>query len=150
MNSFSDAAFPDVVEIGEQLKKFFLAERVVFVIVTSGAAHGQPEPNRRSGLDAIDHVFDEKFWGQGTALRILPVISIESRSENLEFGCIGKHVTGELFDGELIKRHVLMKSLNHPVPPGPIFAFRIILVTIGVGIAGGIEPAKSLAFGVVG
>ena len=66
------------------------------------------------------------------------------------FGCrIGKQIAGELFDRELVKRHVVMEGLDDPVAPRPVAAIGILLIPIGIGIACGIEPPHRHPFAVV-
>ncbi len=47
-----------VIEVGEQLVVFHLAEGVVFMVVTLGARHGQTQPDCGCGVYAIDHAID--------------------------------------------------------------------------------------------
>lgn len=56
------AKFGDVVEESDHLVVVLLRERVVFVIVAAGTAHGETEPNGAGGVDAINGIFEEEFF----------------------------------------------------------------------------------------
>jgi len=76
------------------------------------------------------------------------VVTVEGGGEELGIGGVGKHVSGDLFDGELIKGHIFTEGIDDPVTPGPVRAGAVDLVTVGVGVAAGIEPEESHALGV--
>ncbi len=119
------------------------------MIVTASTAHREAKPDGGGGFDAVDHVFDEELFGERAALGVLAVVAVEGGGENLLVGRVGQHVSGELLDGELIERHVVVIGFDDPVPPGPVGAFGVLLKTIGVRVAGAVEPAERLSFGIV-
>ena len=53
-----------------------------------------------------------------------------------------------MLDGELIEGHVIAEGVDNPVAPGPVGAAAVVLIAIGVGVAGGIEPEEGHALGV--
>ena len=63
---------------------------------------------------------------------------------------IGQQVAGELLDGELVEGHVAIEGVDHPVAPAPHVTLAVGLVAVGVGVAGGVEPADGHAFAVAG
>ena len=96
----------DAVEIGEEAVEIFLRDRVVFVIVAAGAAHGQAHPNNGGGLRAIGDVFDAVFLGDDAAFAVGAVVAVEAGGNDLIAGGIRQQIAGQLFDGELVVRHV--------------------------------------------
>ena len=77
------------------------------------------------------------------------MIAIETAGDFLSVGGIGKKVTCELPDGELVEWEVIIESLNDPVSPDPLPCIAILLKAITVGVASGIKPWKGHAFAVV-
>ena len=62
---------------------------------------------------------------------------------------LGQQVAGELLDGELVERHVGVERLDHPVAVRPDRPRAVLLVAVGVGVAGQVEPAPGPALAVV-
>ncbi len=55
----------------------------------------------------------------------------------METGCdallerrVGEEVTGDLLEGELIERHVLVEGVDHPISPRPKFTVAVDLVAV--------------------
>ena len=63
---------------------------------------------------------------------------------------MGQKITGQLVDGKLIKRLVLVEGLDHPLAVRPNGTRQIYLVTIGIGIAREVEPTPGHVLPVVG
>ena len=76
------------------------------------------------------------------------MVSVEGGGELLVLGGIEKHVTGELLDRELIEGHVLAVGLDDPIAPWPVLTLAIVLIAIGISVAGDIEPVERHALGV--
>ena len=74
------------------------------------------------------------------------MIAVEGRSNFLVAGCVRQHVTGNLFDRELIEGHVSVKSVNDPVSPPPHAAHTIALIAVGIRITCRVQPAHSHTF----
>ena len=53
-----------------------------------------------------------------------------------------------MFDGELIKRHVVVDRLDDPVAVWPNRALAVFLIAVGVGITGEIQPFAGPAFAI--
>ena len=68
---------------------------------------------------------------------------MERRGDTLSRRGILKQVPCELFDGELIVRHIVVERLDHPIAIGPQIPGQILLVPFGVGIASQIEPKSA-------
>ena len=142
------AALGDVVEVSEELIELFLADWIVLVAVAAGASSSQAEPDGGRGIDAIDDVFDGEFFGDDAPLGVAAMVAIEAGSDVLFPRGVRQHVAGDLLDGEAIERYVAVKGVDHPVAPAPHDAFAVVLVAVGVGVAGAVEPALSHAFAI--
>ena len=57
------------------------------------------------------------------------------RSDFLLSRGIGKQITGQLLTGELIKRHILIKGIDHPVAVWGNVVWLVAMVADGIGVA---------------
>ena len=128
------------IEVGEELVELLLADRVVFVVVAAAAVERQRHPGRAGGLQAVDDRFDEPLLDDATALAVEAVVAVEARGDDLGFQRVRQQVAGELFDGELVERLVLVVGADDPVAPGPHRARRVALEAVAVRVAGEVEP----------
>ena len=71
---------------------------------------------------------------------------MESGGGDLFRSGIGKHVAGELLDGELIESFIGVERFDDVVAVGPDGAVAVFFVTVGVGVAGKVEPMATPAF----
>ena len=72
---------------------------------------------------------------------------MEGGGQHLVFVGAGQQVSGNLFDGELVKRHVAIDGINNPVPPTPGVGPRSVLfVSVAVGIPRLVQPVAAPAF----
>ena len=74
------------------------------------------------------------------------VIAEKTGGEFLFEGGIREKITGDLPDGEVVVGEVAVDGIDDPITPRPHGAFFVALETIGVGVAGGIEPGPGEAF----
>ena len=118
------------------------------MVVAPGAAHGESEPDGGRRLDSIGDVFHQVFLGDDTAFVIDAVVPVEGGGEQLIFGRCFEQIAGELFDRELVERHVGVVGIDHPIAPRPLTAEDVVLVAAGVGVARGIQPDEGHAFAV--
>ena len=63
---------------------------------------------------------------------------------------VGEQVAGEGADGEFVEGQVVVERTDEPVAPRPDLATIILLVALGVGVAGEIEPQRGPALAEVG
>jgi hypothetical protein len=117
--------------------------------MTLGAADRQAEPNRSRRVGAIDGALDAELLGIGATFLIEGRIAMKPRRHELLVPAIGKHVAGELLDGESIERHVLVEGGNQPIAPGPDGAPAVDGVAVGVGVASQVEPVPRLPFAIM-
>ena len=138
----------DVVEVSVEAIELFLGNRVVLVVVATRATHRESEPNRRGGFDTVDGVLNLILIGIGAVLGVAAMVAVESGGDQLVERWVRQLVAGKLLDRELIEWHVAVECLDHPITPAPHVALLIVLVAVGVGVAGGVKPAKSHALAV--
>ena len=64
---------------------------------------------------------------------------------------IGKEITGELLDGELIERLIAVDGIDDPVAVAPgMGADAVLFVAITIGVTGEVEPMSAPAFSEMG
>ena len=144
------ALLRDVVEEGEERIEIALRERVVFVIMAARAAHREAHPDCAGGVHAIDHILDRELLGHDAALGIATVIAIERGGDLLRKSRTWQKITADLLDGELIKRHVRVEGVDHPVAPAPHPSLTVALVAARVRVTRGIQPADGHALAEAG
>ena len=135
-----------LIVVGVELVVFALGDRIELVIVALGTFHGESQPNRTRGGDAIVQDVGAEFFHLRSSGEIDGNIAVESRCHKLAGRGIGKQVARQLFDGELVKRHVVVQGANDPVAIRPHRPQVIVLITIGIRISGQIEPAGGPLF----
>ncbi len=126
----ADPIFRYVVKKGFERVEVLLSEWVVLVIVTAGAVEGLSEPNGCGGFDSIGGVFREELICENASFFVEHVVSMETGGNALIEGRVGEEVACELFNGELVERHVFVEGTNHPIAPRPEFAVAIDLVAV--------------------
>ena len=144
------AGLRQVVEERLEAVEVPLRKGVEFVVVAARAVEGLREPRGGDGLDAIGGGLGEKLFGDHAALLVEDVVSVEAGRDFLLERGVGQQVAGELLDGELIERFVVVKRPDHPVAPRVHLAVAVHLVSVGVGVARGVEPVGGHAFAVMG
>ena len=107
-----------------------------------GTAEGQPQHGLAQGLHAVRIVIQEILCGDGATLVGHHVIALESGGNELGFRAVGHQVAGELFGEELIVGQVVVESLDDPVAPEPEVAAAINGESVGVRVAGGVQPRQ--------
>ena len=140
----------NAVEIGHQAEEVVLGDRIVFVIVASGATDCHAQHGRSVSAHAIHGVFNQPFFGNRTTLVVDPVIAVEGSGDLLIQGGIGKEVSGQLLGEELVVGHVFVEGVNHPVAPWPARANHLVVEGVAVAVARNVEPVDRHALAVVG
>ena len=131
-----------LIEEGKKLIVFLLRNRVELVRVTLAALHRQPQPDVGRGLDAVDDILDAILLGDRPALVGRAVIAIEPGGNLLGDGRAGQQIAGQLFDRELIERHVRIVRPNDPIAPGPHVARAVGVMHAGVSVTGRVHPPQ--------
>ena len=101
--------------------KLFLGNGIELVIMANGAPHGQTHPDGRGGAGSVDGIADIVFFIYGSAFTGSDIAAIEAGGDTLIQRGFRQQITSQLFNGKLVKRHVLIKCLYHPVTVGPDF-----------------------------
>ena len=136
----------DVLEQGEEPVVVLLLDRIELVIVAARAFKGKAEKGRGERLHAVAHVLHAVLFLHAAALAFLLVQAVEGGGQDLVVAGVREQVAGELPGDELVVRQVVVKRLDHPVAPGPDFAFAVHLEAVAVGIAGHVQPVHRHAF----
>ena len=136
------AALRNAVEGVEQAVVVVLGHRIILVIVTLGARHGQAEPGRGGGVDPVEQVDEALFLGDRAPFSVEEMIAVESAGDLVLDRGIGQEVAGQQADGELIEGHVVVQGLDQPVAPDPLPGVAVLLEAVAVGITGGVEPGQ--------
>ncbi len=136
------AGLVDAVEECEQPVKILLRDRVVFVVVAARAVQREAEEHRAHRLHAVGDVLDDPFVRYRAALGVDAVVAIEAGGDLREKIPIWQQVTGHLLGDKPVERHVVIERPDDPVAPNPHVAQAVVLVAVGVGVAGGFQPAK--------
>ncbi len=119
--------------------------------MASRAADGVCEPDGAGGFSAIENGFVPELFLINASFAVGQGLSMERGGEQLVGRWIGEQVSGELFDGELIKRHVAVDGVDDPVAVAPsVWARAVFLVSVAVGVARLIEPVTAPALAEVG
>ena len=116
------------------------------MIMALGTAGGQSLPDLHGGVDSIDHGSHTKLLVLCATLVVGHGVSMECSGEATGFIRSIDQVSRQLQDGELIEGKIAVKSLDHPVTPGPDVSHSILLVTLGICITSQIEPCTGPTF----
>ena len=112
--------------------------------------HRRPHPHGQSGVNTINHGNVTKFFIVGAAFVIGQRVAMKGGGYQLFVGRLRQKIAGHLFDRELVKRHVVINGLNHPVAVGPDCARRVVGVACRISITGQVQPLASPVFTVFG
>src|SRR5262249_680668 len=111
-----------------------------------GTAEGQAHPGGAGGLGAILDGVGPELLLVARGGTIPQRVAVEACGDLLVDRHARKQVAGELLDGELVERQVLIDRPHNPVavPPG-VGAKLVVLVTVTLGEAGQVEPVAAPA-----
>ena len=136
------AGLVNAVEESEQSVKILLRDRVIFVVVTARAIQREAEKHRAHRFHAVGDVFDNPLVRDRAALGVDAMVAIEAGGDLREKIPIWQQVAGHLLGDKTVERHVVVERPDDPVAPNPHVAQAVVLVAVGVGVAGGLQPAK--------
>jgi hypothetical protein len=108
--------------------------------MAAGADEGDAKIDGAQGLDAVEGVLGRVFGLDDAALAGAHIAADESSGHLLIDGGVGEEVAGQLLGGELIERLVPVERFDHPLAVGPDIALGIDMVSVGIGVAHGIQP----------
>ena len=118
------------------------------MIVAAGALERQAEHRRADGVHAIDDVFGAELLFDAAAFVGLPVQPVERGGDPLFARGIRQQIARELPGEEITVRQVLIERRDDPVAICRHIALEVVLVSVGVRVAGEIEPIHRHALAV--
>ena len=146
--------FGHTVEGVEQRVVVGLGHRVVFMVMALGAGHCEAKPRRARRVDPVEEVVEPLLLGDRAPLAVQEMVAVEAAGDFLiERGLFGvgrwQEITRQLLGGKTVERHVGVEGLHHPIPPDPLPGIAILLETVGIGVAGGVEPGERHSLAIV-
>jgi hypothetical protein len=130
-----------VVQQREQAVVLCVTDRVVLVGVTLRARDRHAEPGRAGRADAVDHRVEPVLERVDPPLLVQHRVPVKAGGDALRRRGVGQQVAGQLLDRELVEGHVGVDRVDHPVAVRPDRPLAVLLVAVGVGVAGEVEPA---------
>ena len=135
-----DVRLVGVVQEGEHAVVFVLRQRVVLVGVALGALDGQAEHALADGVHAVEHRLHAELLGIDAAFLVDHRVAQEAGGHHLVLRGVRQQVAGDLLDDELVVGQVAVQGVDDPVAIEPDLPRLVLLVAVGVGVAGGVEP----------
>ena len=117
-----------------------MGERVVFVRVALGALRGKAEHGFPDRVDAVEDTLDAELLGLRAAFLVGHRVPQETGGDAVVLGGFGQEVACDLFDDEVVVRHVRVHRRDDPVAVEMVDAREIFLVARGVRVARGVQP----------
>ena len=118
--------------------------------MTSCTTDRQAQEDGTGGVDAVDHCVDPELLVVGSTLLVDQRVAVKAGGDQLVQAALWDQVSGELFGRKAIEGHVGVDGIDDPVTVFPYRTGSIDRETIGVGVAGQVEPVPSPAFPVAG
>ena len=141
-----DAPLLDVGEEGAQGVEVLRREGVELVVVALAAVEGRPEPGQAHGADAVGGALGQVLLRLSAPLAGHHVQAVEAGSRELLGRRAGQEVAGQLLDGELVERLVVVERLHNIVAVGPGVLVLVAVEADGIGVAGDVEPVLGHPF----
>ena len=129
-----------VVEKSKQLVELTLRNGVVLVVMARSAPRGQAQPNGAKRFHPVHGVLDQILLVDGPPLARGDMRTNKSCGDLLVLGWLRQQIARQLLDGERIKGLVLIDGIHHPIAVLPHPAFVVEMKTMGVRVAGGVQP----------
>ena len=108
--------------------------------VALGAFHSSSQPSRTRGVNPVKHLIYAILLGMHARFHIACGGTVKTGGNLLIDGCIGEQVTSNLLDGKLVKGHILIDGIDHPVTKCPAVSELVRLKPVGISISRKIEP----------
>ena len=115
-----------------------------------GAAHRRAQPGDRHGPHAVAGILGQIFARLRPSFAGHHVQTVEAGSDQLLGGRVGQQVAGELLDGELVERLVVVERVDDVIAVGEDTLALIAVVADRVGEPGQVEPGNGHPLAVVG
>ena len=91
------------------------------MIVALRAPDGQPHPDSRSCIGSVDGVLNVVLFVNRAPFACGDVAPIEPSGDELIKRRFRQEIPRQLLNRELVKRHIFIERLNHPISVGPHF-----------------------------
>ncbi len=117
-----------------------LCDRIELVIVAGGAADRQAQEHVAGRLGSVLGIDRFVLLGNGATFVGRDVVAVKAGRHQLRQRWIGQQIAGDLLDGELVKRLVVVERLNHPIAIGIHLTIVIDVDAVRIAIARGVEP----------
>ena len=134
-----------LVEEGDEAVVVAHRVGIELVVVAARAVHRRGEPDGADGLGLLEEILDAVLLRDAPALAVNHVVAHEARGELLVARGVGEQITGELPEGELVVRQVVVERLHGPITPRPHGALLVALVAVRVRVTRGVEPLPNHA-----
>ena len=118
------------------------------MVMAAGTLERQAEKGGRGGVDPIGDILDPVLLVDDAPFGREHVIAAEARGHPLGERGISEQVARHLFGHEPIEGDVLRERPDHPIPPGPECPRLVVVVAVGVGVPGDIEPLHRHPLGI--
>ena len=102
--------------------------------VTLRARSRCSHPGRHGGIHAIDHSGIAEFFIARATFVVGFGVAMKGGGDELFLSWIWQEIAGNLFNCELIERHVGIEGTNDPIAVSPDGASGIVGIASGVGI----------------
>ena len=89
------------------------------MVVALSASGCKSHPNSGGGGNPVYGIAHVVFIIDGATLGSRDIAAVEAGCDLLRYRGIRKQVATDLFDGELVERHVLVERVDDPVSVGP-------------------------------
>ncbi len=76
------------------------------------------------------------------------MVAIEAAGDFLIERGVGEHVAGKLLERELVERLVAIEGGDDGIAVAPHVAAAVILIAVGIGVTGGVEPTEGHALAI--
>ena len=129
-----------VVEEGEKPVVVALRDGIVFVIVTTRAFQREPQPRHAERANAVGNILNPVLFVDDATLGVDNVIASKTGGDALVQGGVRQEIAGQLLRQKTIVALVGVEALNHPIAPTPHGARRVVIESVGIGVAGHVQP----------
>ena len=141
--------FVRIIHERHHLKILTMRDRIVFVRVALRAAEREAEPRRARRRHAVGHGVEAKLQRVNSAFFVQHRVAVKAGRHLLLARRPRQQVARDLLDGELIKRHVRVQRIDHPVAPRPDAALAVLFVAVRVCVTREVEPPARPALAVL-
>ena len=110
------------------------------MIVAAGAFESHSHEHGADGHHAIDDVADVDFLFDRSTFAGGDVTAVETGGNQLIRCRVGKQIPSDLFDHKLVVRLIPVQCPHHPIPVGPHLAIVVQVQSMGIAVAGRVQP----------